>query len=363
MSLRGFLAELRHRGVLKVATVYLGTGVVVLEAGTHLLHNFEAPHWVLKVFSTAVILGFPVACLMAWGLEFTAQGVHAAPATEPNSSAQPRRTDALFAVVLALIFAVVTAVALQQWRHPTAEVAAPGAVAHEQQTATVTPAREIAPASASQAQVPIVVIMDTSAPRGVYEADTRDKGGTNADDLNELLRDLAVSIRKESIGATWEREDQVVSQHPDLVLVHRSGFFHAMNLEFGFGYPGDAKGFDEASARRLYELADNKLVAVLGFIGKGDPRTKFLVYSRGTGGDWNEEKKRAAWVRKVEGRFPFLKGRVTTVNVPGGPTAGSFDDAATAQLFRQQVQALLNLPAAGTAAEDSTQVTASGVTK
>ena len=44
MRLRGILAELRHRGVLKVATVYLASGVVVLEAGSHLLHNFEAPH-------------------------------------------------------------------------------------------------------------------------------------------------------------------------------------------------------------------------------------------------------------------------------------------------------------------------------
>ena len=51
MSIRGFLAELRHRGVLKVATVYLASGVVVLEAGSHLLHNFEAPHWVVKVFT------------------------------------------------------------------------------------------------------------------------------------------------------------------------------------------------------------------------------------------------------------------------------------------------------------------------
>jgi hypothetical protein len=363
MSLRAFLAELRHRGVLKVATVYLGTGVVVLEAGTHLLHNFEAPHWVLKVFSTAVILGFPVACLMAWGLEFTSQGVRAAPTMASDSFAQPRRTDALFAVVLALIFAVVTAMALKQWRPPIAEAPAPAAIAHEQQAAAVTPTPQNPPLLASGGRVPIVVIMDTSAPRGVYEADTRDKGGTNADDLNELLRDLAVSIRKESIGATWEREDQVLSQDPDLIMVHRSGFFHAMNLEFGFGYPGDAKGFNEASARRLYELADNKLVAVLGFIGKGNPGTKFVVYSRGTGGDWSDQKVRAAWVSKVEGRFPFLKGRVTTVNVPGGPTGGSFDDPETAQLFRQTVQDILNLPLAGAAAQVSTPESAGGVTK
>jgi hypothetical protein len=67
MGLRTLLAELRHRGVLKVATAYLATGWVVLEGVSILFHNFEAPHWVLKVFSTLVVLGFPVACLLAWG--------------------------------------------------------------------------------------------------------------------------------------------------------------------------------------------------------------------------------------------------------------------------------------------------------
>ena len=70
MWIRGILAELRRRGVLKVATVYLASGVVVLEVGSHLLHNFEAPHWVVKVFTALVIFGLPVACLMAWGFEF-----------------------------------------------------------------------------------------------------------------------------------------------------------------------------------------------------------------------------------------------------------------------------------------------------
>jgi hypothetical protein len=51
MGLREFLAELRHRGVLKVATVYVASGVMLLEAGSHLLHNFEAPHWVIKLFT------------------------------------------------------------------------------------------------------------------------------------------------------------------------------------------------------------------------------------------------------------------------------------------------------------------------
>jgi TolB-like protein len=70
MSLRGFLKELHHRNVWKVAVAYVATAAVLLEVLTHLFHNFEAPHWVLKVITTLLIAGLPLACLAAWGFEF-----------------------------------------------------------------------------------------------------------------------------------------------------------------------------------------------------------------------------------------------------------------------------------------------------
>lgn len=346
MSLRGFLAELRHRGVLKVATVYLGGAVVVLEAGTHLLHNFEAPHWVLKVFTLVLIAGLPVASLMAWGFEFGPAGVRPVPAASPESAPAARRTDAFFTVALLLIFGAVTAVALRQWREPALPTVKPAAavpVARDGSVATIPPAVPVAPTAAGK--LPVVVIMDTYAPRGVYDGETRDRGGTNADDLNDLLRDLPVNIVKETIGATWEREDQLLAQHPSLILVHRSGFFHAMNQEFGLAYPDDPTHFDETKFRRLYEVADNKLVAALGYLGRSDAGVRFIVYSRGTGGGWSEDDYRVAWVKSVEGRFPFLKGRVSTINVPGGPGGGSFDDPDTARLFHEQAERVLGIRA------------------
>jgi hypothetical protein len=347
MRLKDFLAELRHRSVLKIATVYLGGAVVVLEVGTHLLHNFEAPHWVLKVFTLALIAGLPLACLMSWGFEFGPGGVHPAPPMRAESAPASRRSDAVFALVLLFIFMGVTAVALRQWRAPVvverpaaAEPASALASTSKPETDAEAGSDPVAPGAGA---LPIVIIMDTYAPRGVYEADTREKGGTNADDLNDLLRDLPVSILKETIGATWEREDQLIAQRPALILVHRSGFFHAMNQEFGFAYPDDPQRFDETKFRRMYEVADNKLVAALGYIGRSSPATKFIVYSRGTGGDWAEEAGRAAWVKALEGRFPFLKGRVVTINVRGGPGGGSFDDPETAGIFREQAVALLGV--------------------
>ena len=79
MSLKGFFKELRRRHVIKVAVAYTGIGIVLLEVLTHLFHNFEAPHWVLKVITTLLIVGLPVACLMAWGFEFKEGRVRSIP--------------------------------------------------------------------------------------------------------------------------------------------------------------------------------------------------------------------------------------------------------------------------------------------
>jgi len=48
-------------------------------------------------------------------------------------------------------------------------------------------------------------------------------------------------------------------------------------------------------------------------------------------------------VEQLEGRFPSLKGRVTTLAVPGGVATGSLHDEKTRQLFRQRVRVLLAL--------------------
>ena len=85
MSLRGFLKELHHRNVFKVAVAYTAAAVVLLEVLTHLFHNFEAPHWVLKVITTLLIAGLPVACLAAWGFEVKEGRVRSVP-REPQQT-------------------------------------------------------------------------------------------------------------------------------------------------------------------------------------------------------------------------------------------------------------------------------------
>lgn len=105
-------------------------------------------------------------------------------------------------------------------------------------------------------------------------------------DISDVLADLPVITQKEAIGSTWDREVQILKQKPSLVLIHRSAFFHSMNQELGIGYPTGAEDYSD-EFRRLYQIADNKLVALLGFLANGSHGTKFLVYSRGAG-RWSE---------------------------------------------------------------------------
>jgi serine/threonine protein kinase len=173
---------------------------------------------------------------------------------------------------------------------------------------------------------PVIVLMDSPIPVRVYDPETRKKRGTNADDLTDILRDFPVVLHKETTSSIWHREDQVLKQNPDLILIHRSCFYDATNLS------------DENFALELYGLADSKLIAFLGYIAQGNPNTKFLVYSRGLKGIWDTKE----WTLNAERRFPSLKGRIISWRVPGKEKA-TFRDPNLAKEIKGMVKSLLSL--------------------
>jgi hypothetical protein len=74
MDPAAFLTELKRRKVYRVAVAYAIVAWLLIQAASILFPTFEAPPWVMKVFVTAVILGFPVALILAWALDLTPQG-------------------------------------------------------------------------------------------------------------------------------------------------------------------------------------------------------------------------------------------------------------------------------------------------
>jgi serine/threonine-protein kinase len=75
MNPKGFFGELKRRNVYKVAVVYAVTAWLLIQAASILLPTFEAPSWVMKVIVMAVVLGFPIAVILAWAFELTPEGI------------------------------------------------------------------------------------------------------------------------------------------------------------------------------------------------------------------------------------------------------------------------------------------------
>jgi serine/threonine protein kinase len=173
------------------------------------------------------------------------------------------------------------------------------------------------------AQMPVVVLMDSPLPDRVYDPETRKNGGTNADDITDILRDLPIVIEKENTSPLWHREDQVLRERPSLIVIHRSCFADA------------TVGLDPQSTG--IQVADKKIESFLGYTSLGNPTTEFLIYTR-------RSVDQDAWVLDLEKRFPQLKGRVVPLIVPGGAEHATFRDPETKRMLRQQVKSILGLP-------------------
>ena len=64
-----FIAELKRRNVFRVGAAYAIVGWLLVEVASVLLPTFEAPGWVMKAFASLVILGLPLALILAWAFE------------------------------------------------------------------------------------------------------------------------------------------------------------------------------------------------------------------------------------------------------------------------------------------------------
>ena len=96
-----FLTELKRRKVYRVAVAYAIVAWLLIQAASILFPTFEAPPWVMKVFVTAAILGFPVALILAWAFELTPEGIRRAEEVAPSEAKTPKAGRKWTAIVVA----------------------------------------------------------------------------------------------------------------------------------------------------------------------------------------------------------------------------------------------------------------------
>src|SRR6266496_2946520 len=108
-----FFTELKRRKVYRVAVAYAIVAWLLIQAASILFPTFEAPPWVMKVFVTAMILGFPVALILAWAFDLTPEGIRRAEDVPPNEYI-PRWSRRKFAAITISIAILAAGVPLFQ---------------------------------------------------------------------------------------------------------------------------------------------------------------------------------------------------------------------------------------------------------
>src|SRR4051794_21252362 len=75
MSDRNFFVELKRRNVYKVAVAYAVVGWLLVQVATQVFPFFDIPNWAVRLVVLAIVVGFPIALVIAWAFELTPEGL------------------------------------------------------------------------------------------------------------------------------------------------------------------------------------------------------------------------------------------------------------------------------------------------
>jgi TolB-like protein len=74
-TLKQFFVELKRRKVYRVAVAYIVVAWVLVQVATQVSPFFEIPNWTVRLVILALVLGFPVAVILAWAYDITPSGI------------------------------------------------------------------------------------------------------------------------------------------------------------------------------------------------------------------------------------------------------------------------------------------------
>src|SRR5262245_3928570 len=102
VALPGFFGEVRRRKVYRVAAAYIIAAGGIIQLASAAFPAWELPPWTLRVLIVCLLLGFPIALMLAWAFDITADGIQATPDVATSSRHTRRNMIVLVACGLIL---------------------------------------------------------------------------------------------------------------------------------------------------------------------------------------------------------------------------------------------------------------------
>ena len=126
-----FLEELKRRHVYRVAAAYAVVGWLLIQVATQVFPVFHLPDWIDQAVVLLILIGFPIALVLAWAFDATPQGIVATDAQDAGANPRMRRRSRRAGATVGAIGVLIALIAGGAWWQfrrvaPTARSAAAG---------------------------------------------------------------------------------------------------------------------------------------------------------------------------------------------------------------------------------------------
>jgi len=98
LFMSGFFKELQRRKVYRVAAAYIIAAGFIIQVGSAVFPAWELPNWTLRLVVVLLLVGFPIALILAWAYDVTPQGIRATPTTATPGAHRRRNLIMLIAM-------------------------------------------------------------------------------------------------------------------------------------------------------------------------------------------------------------------------------------------------------------------------
>src|SRR5438093_1410904 len=107
MSDRSFFAELKRRNVYKVAVAYIVAGWALSQGIAQVFPVFDIPNWVIRLIVLLIIIGLPIALILAWMFELTPEGLKRTETADAMpATARKKKHVWIYVVVIGAILSI-----------------------------------------------------------------------------------------------------------------------------------------------------------------------------------------------------------------------------------------------------------------
>jgi TolB-like protein/Tfp pilus assembly protein PilF len=101
-----FFAELKRRSVYRTAIGYAVVGWLLIQVATQVFPLFEIPHWRSRLIVLLIVLGFPIAVIIAWAFDLTPEGLRRTELAAEVSSERSGSRWWLYVILVAVALSI-----------------------------------------------------------------------------------------------------------------------------------------------------------------------------------------------------------------------------------------------------------------